>query len=227
MPEEILSAETQEVAEPVEAESAETQEVAEPEPQGKTDADSAFAEMRRAREEAERRAEEAERQLAEFSARETAIKNLSGRDDAVEQALAEALGLDVEDVVAQLDANTESAKKDLVIEELNEKLEMIEVERQMENDLREIQKIDPSVKSLDELGDVYIDLIQAGASAISAYYATKAQKINEGATPPKPIGKVDPSVPEKDFITEAEWDAMTPAEQSKNWKLGKKSMTKW
>lgn len=229
MPEEILSAETPEVAEPVtDGESAETQEVAEPvETQGKTDADSAFAQMRRNMREAQERAEEAERRLAEMDAREEAIRNLSGRDNAVESALAESLGLDYDEVVSQLDASTESARKDMEIEELRATIDNLEVDRRMESDLRTIQAIDPNVKSLEELGDVYASLIEAGATAEAAYYAAKAKDINTRATPPKPMGKIDGTPPSKDYYTEAEVDAMSPAEQSAKWEIIKKSMTKW
>jgi len=222
------SADMQEVTVPAVNEGEEVQELAEPaETQGKTKADSAFAQMRREKEDALSRAEEAERKLAEQEARANAIRNLSGREDAVEMALAESLGLDEDEVTAKLDAATESAKKDIEIEELRNYIDGLEVDRRMAEDLREIQTIDPSVKSLDELGDVFIDLIEAGASAKAAYYAAKAEEINERATPPKPIGKVDATAPEKDFFTEAEVDAMTPEQQAANWEKIKKSMTKW
>ncbi len=57
---------------------------------------------------------------------------------------------------------------------LREQIANAEVERLMEQDLLAIQKIDPNVKSLDELGDMFSHLIATGeVSGVEAYYAVK------------------------------------------------------
>ena len=222
--EENTSVETQEVAEPVESNvSEESQEVAEPETH-KTSADAAFAEMRRRAEAAERKVAEAE---ANEKARQEAIKQLTGKENGLENALAETYGLDLDDVVATLEAHTESAKKDLKIEELEEELVTFQATKQMEDDLRTIQAIDPSIKSLSDLGETFLNLTTAGVDAETAYYASKGKQIVESKTPPEPIGKVGKTTPEKEFFTEAEVDAMSEAEQRRNYEKIMKSMTKW
>lgn len=225
------SAENQEVAEPEEVEtpSAENQEVAEPEErsesEGRSSADAAFAEMRRRAEAAERKAAEYE---AEQAAREEAIKQLTnGNENGIEAAIAESYGLDVDDVIATLDAHTESAKKDLRIEELESEIVDIQAEKQMEDDLRLIQSIDPTITKLSDLGETFLNLTAAGVNATDAYYAAKGRQITEKAIPPKPIGKVGTTVQEKEYFTEAEVDAMSEEEQRQNYEKIMKSMTKW
>lgn len=231
-----LSVETQEVAEPVEVESEEMQEVAEPAVEetiekGKTEEDSAFAEQRRARQAAEQRAIEAERKLAQFEAEQKAtadaLRRISGEENAEIKALAESMGLDPEDVMATLTSEKEVALKDMEIKRLEEEINTIKAEKMMQEDLSKIQAIDSSVKSLEELGDSYVNYIQAGLSAEDAYYAVKAKEINEKVVPAKAPGKVDAKPVEKDFFTEAEVDAMTPAEQERNYEKIKASIKHW
>ena len=46
-------------------------------------------------------------------------------------------------------------------------------------------------------------------------------------TPPKPIGKVKPSTPEKKYFTRDEVEAMSPKERIKNYDKIRDSMTTW
>ena len=233
---ENLSVETQEVAEPV---SEETQEVAEPVEtaedtaiSGKTEVDAAFAEQRRARQEAERRAAEAERRIAEMEAatkaRSEAIMRLTGDENAEVNALAESLGLDPTDVMATLNASQESAKKDLEIQMLREQLDSVRVDSEIQKDLAEIQKIDPSIQSLNDLGETFPEFIKAGLSAEQAYYAIKGKEIANRVVPAKEIGKLtDSKPPEKDFFTEAEVAAMTSQERYDNAEKIMASLPRW
>jgi hypothetical protein len=231
-----LSVETQEVAEPVEVTSEETQEVAEPAVEetienSKTEQDSAFAEQRRARKAAEQRAIEAERKLAELEAeqkaRTEAIRKITGEENAEITALAERMGLDPDDVMATLSSETEVALKDIEIQRLNEEINAVKAEKLMQEDLSKIQAIDSNVKSLEELGDTYINYIKAGLSAEDAYYAVKAREIAEKVVPAKAPGRVDAKPVEKDFFTEAEVDAMTEAEQVRHADKILASMKHW
>lgn len=231
-----LSAETQEVAEPVEVESEETQEVAEPAVEetiekGRTESDSAFAEQRRARQAAEQRAIEAERRLAQLeaeqNAREEAIRKITGEENAEITALAERMGLDPDDVMATLSAEKESALKDIEIQRLKDEINEVKAERMIQEDLSKVQAIDPKVKSLEELGDSYIEYIKAGLSAEDAYYAVKARELVEKVVPAKAPGKIDNKPVEKEFFTEAEVDAMTEDEQRINYKKIKASIKHW
>lgn len=224
-----------EVAEPLEEETGvEEQETAEPvseetveEPQ-KTEEDAAWARMRREAEQARKEAEAAQKELAELKAREEAREStysrLTGSDNGDIAAIAEATGMSEDEVLAEIEAAQESAQKDLLIEQLQNQVTSIEAERMMQADLEAIRKVDPSLKSLDDLGEGYIDYIAAGLDPVKAYWAIKAEEQANHATPPKEIGKVETSSAEKDYFTDAEIDAMSSEELTKNWK---KVMASW
>ena len=231
MPEEMVSAETPEVAEPVEQETgAEDQEVATPESlepeHQKNDADAAFAEARRARQAAEQDAADARAELAELKAqieaRDNAINRLTGND--LVAALAEASGLSEDEINAEMEAAQESAQKDLQIQNLQDELQDIKVQRMMADDLKEIQRVDPSVKDLTDLGEGYVDYVRAGLDPVRAYWALKAEEGANHREPPKPAGKVATGTAEKDYFTDAEIDAMSPEQLAKN---HKKILASW
>lgn len=223
-----------EVAEPLEEETGvEEQETADPaseesEPTGKTDEDAAWARMRRESESAKKELEAAKRELAELKAsneaRESTYSRLTGNDNGDIAAIAEATGMTEDEVIAEIEAAQESAQKDLLIEQLQEKVTSIEADRLMQEDLEKIRKVDPSLKSLEDLGDAYVDYVAAGLDPVKAYWAIKAEERATQATPPKEIGRVETSPAEKDYYTDAEIDAMSSEELSKNWK---KVMASW
>ena len=233
---ENTSAEMAEVAEPsIEEETEETgaeeQEVAEPvsEEHQKTAADASFAEMRRQMQEAKQEAEDARAELLELQAqneaREAAYTRLTGRDEDAEiAALAEVTGMSEDEVRAEMEAARESAQKDLRIQQLEEQINYIDAERMMQADLTELRKIDPQLKSLEELGESYYHYIEAGLTPQDAYWAVKAKEGAYQATPPKPAGKVATGAAEKDYFTDAEIDAMSSEQLTKNWK---KIMASW
>lgn len=236
MSEEVTGVEVSEVAEPTEEEvtGVEEQETAEPvseetveEPQ-KTEEDAAWARMRREAEQARKEAEAAQKELAELKAkteaRESTYSRLTGSDNGDIAAIAEATGMSEDEVLAEIEAAQESAQKDLLIEQLQNQVTSIEAERMMQADLEAIRKVDPSLKSLDDLGEGYIDYIAAGLDPVKAYWAIKAEEQANHATPPKEIGKVETSSAEKDYFTDAEIDAMSSEELTKNWK---KVMASW
>lgn len=221
--EEVTGVEEQETAEPVSEETVE-----EPEESGKTEEDAAWARMRREAEQARKDAEAAQKELAELKAkeeaRESTYSRLTGSDNGDIAAIAEATGMSEDEVIAEIEAAQESAQKDLLIEQLQNQVTSIEAERMMQADLEAIRKVDPSLKSLDDLGEGYIDYIAAGLDPVKAYWAIKAEEQANHATPPKEIGKVETSSAEKDYYTEAEIDAMSSEELTKNWK---KVMASW
>ena len=153
--------------------------VEKPEESAKTEEDAAWARMRREKEDAIAQAEAAQKELAELKAmqeaREEAESRLVGQDEARIKALAEVTGMSEQQV------------------------QNVEVDRIMQADLAEIQKIDPSIKSLEDLGDDYSSYISAGLDAEQAYWAIRAKEEANKATPPKPAGAVKTSVPEKDY----------------------------
>ena len=103
----------------------------------------------------------------------------------------------------------------------------------MTDDLNRIRKVDPTVKSISQLGDRFYSMIGAGVDALDAFNAIRASDGMTKLTPPPEIGKVNSSEKgEKTFYTSAEVDAMI-ASNSKDLDnpdiLAKirKSMTKW
>ena len=235
--------EDQEPAEP-ETETQETgvedPEVAAPESESEESdnkaADAAFAKMRRRAEEAERKEAEAQAELeklkAKQEARVAALANM-GVDDI--DAMAEATGMTRDEVLDTIQREEEAAEaeirdkeKDLKIQELEDQIIAERAEREMAEDLAELQKIDPELKSLDDLGDDFPAYIAAGLSAKQAYAAIKSMESAMKPTPATPPGKISETTPpEKDYFTEDEVDNMTPAQQKANYKKILASMKKW
>lgn len=203
-----IGAEEQEVAEPAEevVTGEEEQEVAEPADKS----DAAFAEMRR----------ENERLRLEIARKDKALGFYFDGDNKEVQAIAHAMGQAPEDVQKALDTDAE-------ISQLRADLQKERAERAMEKDLAEIQKIDPNVKSLDDLGETYANYIKAGLSGVEAYAAIKAQENLNTETPPKTIGNLSTEPAKKDFFTSEEVDRMSPSEQLANHDAIMASMAKW
>ena len=217
--EEVTGVEEQETAEPVSEESVEPK---------RTEEDAAWARMRRESENAKKELEAAQRELAELrasnEAREEAFSRLTGSDSGDITAIAEATGMSEDEVLAEIEAAQESAQKDLRIQQLEEQVTSIEADRLMQEDLEKIRKVDPSLNSLEDLGDAYIEYVSAGLDPVKAYWAIKAEERANQATPPKEVGKVATGTAEKDYFSDAEIDAMSSEELTKNWK---KIMASW
>lgn len=224
-----------EVAEPVTG-GVNEPEVAEPvEPEGKVpdgnSASEAWARIRRESAENARRAEEAERALAEMQAREEARSNvvtrLTGRENGDIEVLAESMDLDPGDLASLISAEQDNTSKDNEIQRLRGELASAKAENQMQTDLAEIQKIDPSITSCEQLGESYVSYIKAGLSATDAYFAVKSKEAATTPFAPKEIGKVNSEPPEKDFFTKEEVDAMTSEQRYKNADKILASFSKW
>lgn len=251
--EEAESENTEEVAElPDESEDSgeKEPEAAEPESEEEvTEQDSetnaAFAELRRRAEAAEREAAELKKQMedeaAEREAREEAISELTGEDeDAVYKAIADAEGISIEEVKEQIEAEVERQNLIRENESLKEQLEAIqkeaaeaEADKVIADDLAEIRKIDPTVKSLEDLPEGFADYRLAQLpdgkqmTATQAYFAAKQMSEDTKITPPPEIGKVNEAPPDKDYYTEDEVSRMTSEEREANWEKIMKSLPRW
>lgn len=106
----------------------------------------------------------------------------------------------------------------------NEALKSKEYDRIIGSDLKEIQGVDPQVKSLDDLGERFLRLRAAGVDNLTAYHAVKAAASKK---PVAQMGDIKPGAAEKGFFTCDEVKAMSPAEVSKNYEEIEKSMSKW
>lgn len=225
------SAEMQEVAEPAveendTLESEENQEVADPEEStespttdegaeqstGRTPQDAAFAEMRRRIQELEGANADLERRNGEMHG--ALSRYFEGEDDEelIINANAYAEEVDPDEYRERYEADRELADLRAQNEELQERLTNQEIERLMQEGLREVQELDPNIKSLEELGDAFIDFIASGLDTKKAYYATLAYNNNEKVFAPDAIGKVADTKAERDFFTSEELDQLTDEE---------------
>ena len=212
------SAEIQEVAEPetdVE-ESVETQEVAETasdesetyeeqEQSGRTEQDAAFAEMRRANQALERDNQMMREALLRYFDGETAEELSINANAYAEQRDPEEYRQEYERLREAEDLKAEN-------EELREQLLNAQVEQLMREGLREVREIDPSIKSLEDLGETFAKFISSGLTTKEAYYASKAMELKEKVLAPSAIGRVSDTKSERDYFTSEELDNLTDAE---------------
>ena len=142
MDEALESEEMQEVAEPDEADdSEESQE--EPETHERTEADARFAEMRRQNQALEREAQMMREALSRYFEGETA-------EELSINANAYAEERDPDEYRQEWERTQDYERALRENEELRDKVLEMEIDRRMEEGLREVREIDPSVKSLDE-----------------------------------------------------------------------------
>lgn len=198
----LEGAEEQELAEPVEAE--EPEEVAEQQ-SGRTDADARFAEMRRANQQLEREAALMREALSRYFEGETA-------EELSDNAIAYAEDRDPDEYRYEREQREEFEELKSKNEALENTLLEMEIDRRMQEGLREIQEINPNVKTLDELGESFIRLVAAGCTTKEAYYATLQMDSNEKAQAPDAIGRVSDNRAERDYFTSEEIDNLTDEE---------------
>lgn len=230
------SEEIQEVAEPVELADENTEVIETIEPseekvevaeQPKIDRnfekDSAFAKLRREAEQAKREKELLAKTFEQFGF-------IGTPEEIIDQANAHYTQKPIEEVrnerLQQEQLNQQKTKQEAELEFYRNK----EVERMMQDDLKRIQGLDPTIKSLNELGNDYFNLIQAGVDAEIAFNAVQAKKQKETKTPPSEIGKINSnSKADKDYYSPSEVDKLTEKELNdpKIWERVRKSMTKW
>ena len=225
------SAEIQEVAEPETdaLESEETQEVAETAPDTeisesteqpthqRSDADAAFAEMRRQNQALENE----KRQMMEALQRYFDGESV---EDLVINANAYAEQRDPEDYRQDYERDREYEDLKARYASLEDELLNAQVDRLMQEGLREVQAIDPNVKSLDALGESFVRLIANGVPTKEAYYASKAMELKEKILAPDAIGRVSDTKTERDYYTSEELDNLTDEEMDANWDKVMRSM---
>ena len=240
----ILSAEMQEVAETAvvtdtdvdvavsveENGSAEKQEVAEPAAETRNTADAAFADLRR-----KWQASESERDILseKFAmAKDILTKfGFSGAtdEDMLDAANAHFTGQDVESIRRERIERQQALSKQADLQREVEYYRRKDAERRMNDDLKAIQKLDPSVKDLKDLGKEFFDLVRNGFDGVTAFTAVRAKsEMNKKEAPPV-IGRINSkTVEEKDYFTDKELSALSAKELEDPAVLAKamKSMTK-
>lgn len=199
----LAGAEEQEVAAPDTAES--SKEVAEEPKNQRTEMDAAFAEMRRQKEQLEREARMMREALANYFEGETA-EELSINANAYAQQR------DPDEYRKEWEKQQDYERAIQENESLREQMLEMEIDRLMRDGLREVQEIDPNIKSLEELGEPFVKMISAGLTTKEAYYATLAMNSKEKVFAPSPIGRVSDNRIERDYYTSEEIDNLTDEE---------------
>lgn len=213
--------EEQEVAEPVVEEGVEEQEPAEPVVEGKTERDSAFAEMRRTIESLQRRNAELEEQSSQYD--QTLGLFFEG-DNKIAAARAHYEGVPTEQIVAQMEAARkakETEERIAALEAENNKLRFNELKARDLEELRGNGITD--IKDVQELGDDFFRYRANGLSAVDAYEFVK----RKAGTPPKSMGKIQTSPAEKEYFTRDEVMSMSSEERFKHVDKIRRSIPKW
>lgn len=186
--------------------------------------DAAFARIRREAEQAKKQNELLAKTLQQFGF------DGATPEETIDKANAHYLQKPIEEVRAQ---RLEAEKRQQEEAQRQAQLDyyrMRDAQRMMADDLARIQKLDPTVKKLEDLGQDYFKLIEAGIDAEIAFNAVNQKKQRETKTPPVEIGKVNSgSKEEKDFYTSAEVDRLSKKdlENPKIRARVMESMTKW
>lgn len=187
--EENESVEMQEVAEPVEEvveTSEQTQEVAEPEPQQEVEQpkvekrnyekDAAFARMRRELETATAEKEKLVKVLGQFGFNGNTV------DDQIDQANAHYTGRSIEEVRQERIAEAQKIAEENSLKEQLKYYKEKEVQERMNKDLADIQKLNPLIKSFEDLPKEYFDYVSKGIEGTKAYKLLEIDGIFQTAT---------------------------------------------
>ena len=193
MEEEVLSVETQEVAEPVVDEvvetSEQTQEVAEPvtqevvdEPKTETrdyEKDAAFAKMRRTM-------EQSQKEMEALKAEKERLANALGwfgfkgnTDEIEDQAKAHYTGRSIEEIRQERIAEAQKISEEKKMQEELEYYRQKSVQERMAADLKEIQKLDPNIKSWEDMPQKYFENIKKGLDGPDAFMAMRNREYYE------------------------------------------------
>ena len=98
------------------------------------------------------------------------------------------------------------------------------VDDKMARDLKEIQKSDPSVTSLEMLGDDFLKLLENGVDASHAYFALKAVRENQKTEKPPTLRAMDTALDRQNaYYTSRELDRLS-ARDLENPEIFKKAM---
>lgn len=98
------------------------------------------------------------------------------------------------------------------------------IDDKMARDLKEIQKSDPSVESLDMLGEDFIRLVENGIDAAHAYFALKAAKENAKTKAPPTLSPMNSALDRQNtYYTSRELDRLS-ARDLENPAIFKKAM---
>ena len=213
-------AEAQEVAEPAEESGVEEKETAEP---SDNKSDTAFAEMRRNLEAAQKRVSELEAMQADY---EEALGHWFDGDNKAAQAIAHYEDIPLEEAMHQMEQKREAHRLAEEKKALEDELQQLRYESMKAKDLDEIRSKypDAELKDVETLGDDFFAYRAMGIDAVTAYDAIQLKK----GVPPKPMGKAKTGAPQKTgYYTPEEVRGMSPSQIRKNFDKIRESMSKW
>lgn len=121
----------------------------------------------------------------------------------------------------------EIARRDFEISCLKHQIELLkrkEGKRMIDEDLKVIQKLDPHISSVNDMGELFIMLRANGYNAKDAYDAVCSLNSKKEISQ---MGDVAMNEEEKDFFTKEEVKAMSKSQVKKNYDKIRKSMSKW
>lgn len=216
----------EDITEAVEIENEETGaedvEPAVPQETGRTQADAAFAELRRRAEQAERGNAEAEQRISRMTELLNRLGFRGGDADSVTDDAVAHLEQTTPEAVKQqrLQTQYENMQRQAVMDELHALREM-EAERNLQADLKAFGKIDPSVKTAADLEQKYPNYLRA-LSGISGqekanpevrellFRAEFERQSAKAVKAPAKVGKVNAKTNvEKEYFSNDELDKLT------------------
>ena len=206
-------AEVQEVAEP--AVSEQVEQAMETQPAAvKTERDAYYAERRRRQEqELEQARAENTRLMQQMDSIQKTLGNFfegATLEEQLDYAQAQSMGIDVSTYRQQ---KQEQQQAQAVQNEL-QMYRQREIDRMMDDDLKAVQAIDPTITSLKDLPQTFLALRfnqAAPMSARDAFVATRAIEAQTKTPKPASVGSISGSgTAESEFFTSEELDKLTP-----------------
>lgn len=143
-------------------------------------------------------------------------------DNALEQLEAKARNMSVQELRRSLQneqaEQEERVRTSALYRDLEERAarnardaELWRAAQEMQADLRAIQEVDKSITSLEQLGDAYKELVEAGVTGLNAYYVIKGRAVVEKEAAPPATGTVGSGGRGEDALfTGEELDRLSP-----------------
>lgn len=125
--------------------------------------DSAYAQMRREKEQLQKQLNNTRQVLQKFG---FVGENF---EDVLDQANAHYEGRPVDEIRQDRIAREQKEQQESLLQQKIDYYEEKEIQANMQRDLEEIQKINPNIKSLEELGDKFVDYLSKGINGLDAY----------------------------------------------------------
>ena len=92
-------------------------------------------------------------------------------------------------------------------------------------DLRELRKIDPSIKDLSDLPEDFFKY-REHMDGVDAYFATQAKNQRTKFEGAREFGKANSAPVERDYYTSEELDNLSDDEMDRNWEKVQRSLKK-